>query len=153
MMKRLVALALALPLAAPGIASAADAERRPFGTLPDGQAVEAITLSNAKGMRATILSYGAILQSVEVPDRAGRTEEVTLGYADLKGYLDKPNYFGASVGRYANRIKAGRFSIDGKQYRLALNNNGNALHGGLRGYDKRLWIVRAPGSTIPTIST
>lgn len=140
-MKRIIALAVAIPLAAPGLANAATTERKAFGTLPDGRAVEAITLANAKGMRATILSYGAILQSVEVPDRAGKAEEVTLGYADLRGYLEKPNYFGATVGRYANRIKAGRFAIDGKQYRLALNNNGNALHGGPLGYDKRLWTV------------
>lgn len=140
-MKRIIAMALALPLAAPGLAEAATAQRQAFGTLPDGRTVESITLSNAKGMRATILSYGAILQSVEVPDRAGKVEEVTLGYTDLKGYLEKPNYFGATVGRYANRIKAGRFAIDGKPYKLALNNNGNALHGGLLGYDKRLWTI------------
>lgn len=140
-MKPIMALALAFSVGAPGLASAATAERKPFGTLPDGRAVEAITLSNAKGMRATILNYGAILQSVEAPDRTGKVAEVTLGYADLKGYLDKPNYFGATVGRYANRIKAGRFAIDGRQYRLALNNNGNALHGGPLGYDKRLWTI------------
>ncbi len=140
-MKRIIALALAFPLAIPGLAHAATAERKAFGTLPDGKTVEAITLSNAKGMRATILSYGAILQSLQVPDRAGKSEEVTLGYADLKGYLDMPNYFGATVGRYANRIKAGRFTIDGKQYRLALNNKTNALHGGVQGFDKRLWTI------------
>jgi len=140
-MKRIVALSLVFSLALPGMAMAANAERKAFGTLRDGRIVEGITLSNAKGMRATILSYGAILQSVEVPDRAGKSEEVTLGYADLKGYLEKPNYFGATVGRYANRIKAGRFAIGGKQYRLALNNNGNALHGGVLGYDKRLWTI------------
>lgn len=140
-MKRIIALALVFPLAVPGLANAATAERKAFGTLPDGRTVEAITLSNGKGVQATILNYGAILQSVKVPDRAGKSEEVTLGYADLKGYLEKPNYFGATVGRYANRIKAGRFAIDGKQYKLALNNNGNALHGGLLGYDKRLWTI------------
>lgn len=138
-MKRVIGLAL-LSMAAAPVANAATAERRAFGTLADGRSVEAITLSNGH-MRATVLSYGAILQSVEVPDRAGKLEEVTLGYADLKGYLEKPNYFGATVGRYANRIKAGRFAIDGKQYRLATNNNGNALHGGPLGYDKRLWTI------------
>lgn len=140
-MKPILALALALPLAAPGVANAATTERKAFGSLPDGRAVEAITLANAHGMRATILNYGAILQSVVTPDRAGKAEEVTLGYADIKGYLEKPNYFGATVGRYANRIKAGRFAIDGKQYRLALNNKTNALHGGVLGYDKRLWTI------------
>lgn len=140
-MKRIIAFTLALPLIGLTPAQAATAERKPFGTLRDGRAVEAITLSNAKGMRATVLNYGAILQSVMVPDRAGRSEEVTLGYNDMQGYLEKPNYFGATVGRYANRIKAGSFSIDGRQYKLALNNNGNALHGGPLGYDKRLWTV------------
>jgi aldose 1-epimerase len=94
-------------------------------------------------MRATILSYGAILQAVEVPDRAGKVEEVTLGYADLKGYLVAPNYFGATVGRYANRIKGGRFAIDGRSYSLAKNNGPNALHGGPQGFDKRLWTVES----------
>jgi aldose 1-epimerase len=122
-------------------AHAAGAKRSAFGTMPDGRTVEAVTLSNAKGMHATILSYGAILQSVIVPDRAGKAGEVTLGYADLKGYLVAPNYFGATVGRYANRIKAGRFVIEGTTYKLALNNKTNALHGGERGFDKRLWTI------------
>jgi aldose 1-epimerase len=122
-------------------AHAADAKRSAFGALPDGRAVEAVTLSNAKGMRATILSYGAILQSVIVPDGKGKAEEVTLGYADLKGYLVAPNYFGATVGRYANRIKGGNFRLDGASYQLATNNKTNALHGGVQGFDKRLWTI------------
>jgi aldose 1-epimerase len=76
-----------------------------------------------------------------VPDRDGRAADVTLGYADMAGYIKAPNYFGATVGRYANRIRAGRFTLDGKAYRLAVNNNSNALHGGVKGFDKRLWKV------------
>lgn len=120
---------------------AAEASRSAFGTLPDGNAVEVITLSNAKGVKARILTYGAILQSLSAPDRKGHSEDIALGYASMSGYLEAPNYFGATVGRYANRIKAGSFSIDGKVYKLAQNNGPNALHGGVQGYDKRLWKV------------
>jgi len=133
--------ALALLFALPSVAQAAEAQRASFGTLADGRAVEAITLTNAKGMQARILSYGAILQSVVVPDRNGKAEDVVLGYADMKGYLTKPNYFGASVGRYANRIKEGHFTLDGKTYTLATNDGPNALHGGKKGFDKQLWRV------------
>lgn len=127
-------------------AQGAEASRASFGKLADGQAVEVVTLSNAKGTTARILSYGAILQSLATPDRSGKSEDVTLGYADMKGYLTAPNYFGATVGRYANRIKGGTFSIDGKVYKLARNNGPNALHGGVKGYDKRLWTVESVSS-------
>ncbi|UYY76973.1 aldose epimerase family protein [Sphingomonas sp. R1] len=131
-----------LPLSA----HAGDATRAAFGTTADGARVEAITLTNGHGMRATILSYGAILQSLSVPDRGGKSEDVTLGYNDMQGYLVAPNYFGATVGRYANRIKNGTFAIDGKTYALAKNNGPNALHGGLKGFDKRLWTVEKVAS-------
>jgi aldose 1-epimerase len=78
---------------------------------------------------------------VVVPDRSGKPEDVVLGYADMNGYLTKPNYFGATVGRYANRIKAGHFTLDGTAYTLATNNAPNALHGGIKGFDKQLWHV------------
>lgn len=125
---------------------AAEASRAQFGTLTDGRPVEAITLTNAKGTKARILSYGAILQSLTTLDRKGKSADVTLGYANMKGYLTAPNYFGATVGRYANRIKSGTFNIDGQSYKLALNNGPNALHGGVRGYDKRLWTVESVAS-------
>lgn len=131
-----------LPLSA----HAGEATRAAFGTTADGQKVEAITLTNGHGMRATIISYGAILQSLAVPDRNGKSEDVTLGYNDMQGYLVAPNYFGATVGRYANRIKNGTFAIDGKTYTLAKNNGPNALHGGLKGFDKRLWTVEKVAS-------
>lgn len=151
-MKRAMALGLAISVLFSAGAHAGQAHRASFGTLPDGRAVEAITLSNAHGMRATILSYGAILQAVSVPDRAGKRADVTLGYADLKGYLVAPNYFGATVGRYANRIRGGRFAIDGQNFTLATNNGPNALHGGVKGFDKRLWTVeRVSGGAVPSV--
>lgn len=124
-------------------ATAGEAVRAPFGSLPDGRAVEAVTLTNAKGVTARIINYGAILQSLASPDRTGRVQDIALGYGSMAGYLAAPNYFGATVGRYANRIKAGTFSIDGTTYKLALNNGPNALHGGVQGYDKRLWTIES----------
>jgi aldose 1-epimerase len=133
--------ALAIALSIPAVAHAADAKRSTFGTLKDGTPVEAITLTNGRGMKARIISYGATLQALEVPDRAGKMADVTLGYPDISGYLDHPSYFGASVGRYANRIRGGHFTLDGTTYTLATNNGANALHGGVQGFDKRLWRV------------
>ncbi|MFI6402875.1 aldose epimerase family protein [Streptomyces sp. NPDC050548] len=112
-----------------------------FGTLPDGTPVHRWTLERA-GVRVRVLSYGGIVQSVEVPDRAGHTADVVLGFADLDGYLAHPEpYLGALVGRYANRIAGGRFPLDGVTYSLAQNNAPNSLHGGERGFDKRVWDV------------
>ncbi len=140
-----VALSAAL-FPAGAIAADVTATRAAFGSTADGQPVEAVTLANAHGMRVRVISWGAILQSVEVPDRAGKAADVVLGYADMQGYLTAPNYFGATVGRYANRIRGGRFTLDGKAYRLPLNDKTNALHGGLHGFDKHLWrIVEASG--------
>jgi aldose 1-epimerase len=146
MLRTIAVTTLSLCLLTPAAAFAGTADRARFGTLADGQPVEAITLTNAKGMKARILSYGAILQAVEVPDRDGKVADVTLGYNDMRGYLTAPNYFGSTVGRYANRIKGGRFTLDGRTYTLALNNKTNALHGGVNGFDKRMWrIVEASG--------
>ncbi|MFF8968381.1 aldose epimerase family protein [Streptomyces sp. NPDC014995] len=112
-----------------------------FGTLSDGTPVRRWTLERA-GVRVRVLSYGGIVQSVEVPDRAGRTANVVLGFADLDGYLAHPGpYLGALVGRYANRIAHARFALDGVTYPLAPNNAPNSLHGGERGFDKRVWEV------------
>ncbi|WP_010186215.1 aldose epimerase family protein [Sphingomonas sp. PAMC 26605] len=140
-MFRMIALATLAFTTLPSAALAAGAERARFGTLPDGSAVEIVTLTNAHGMKARILSYGAILQGVDVPDRDGKIADVTLGYRDMNGYITAPNYFGATVGRYANRIKAGRFTLDGHAYTLATNDKTNALHGGAKGFDKRLWRI------------
>jgi aldose 1-epimerase len=128
------------------------AVRELFGHLPDGRAVEAVTLSNTRGMRATILAYGATLQSVIVPDRNGVPADVTLGHADLAAYVDQPQYFGSSVGRVANRIAGGRFVLDGKDYRVPLNNGPNALHGGPEGFDKALWeILEVSADPLPQV--
>lgn len=112
-----------------------------FGTLPDGTPVHRWTLERS-GIRVRVLSYGGIVQSVEVPDRDGRYGNVVLGFAELDGYLAHPEpYLGALVGRYANRIAGARFTLDGRTYPLAPNNGPNSLHGGERGFDKRVWDV------------
>lgn len=124
-----------------GSADAANVSRSSFGTLPDGTRVEAITLANARGLRATIITYGAAIQSVLVKDRDGRVADVTLGYPSLDGYLAKSEYFGAIVGRVANRIAGGRFVLDGKTHQTPVNNGVNSLHGGTKGFDKVVWNV------------
>ena len=112
-----------------------------FGTI-DSDTVYAYTLKNKKGLKAIISNYGGTLLELWVPDKAGVTGDVILGYDSLSGYLQKSNpYFGAVVGRYANRISRGTFTIDGKTYTLALNDHGNTLHGGLKGFDKVIWTV------------
>ena len=134
-------------------ALAGTATRAAFGALPDGRPIEAVLLDNGHGLRARILSYGAILQSLDVPDRAGHSADVVLGYADAATYVTHPNYFGASVGRYANRIAGGRFTLDGRTYQLPLNNGANSLHGGTLGFDKRIWrIVSVHGGAEPSVT-
>jgi aldose 1-epimerase len=118
--------------------------------LPDGRPVESFTLTNAGGLELRAISYGAIIVSLRVPDRDGRLDDVVLGHDDLEGYLSKPAYFGALVGRYGNRIAGGRFTLDGRTYTLATNNGPNHLHGGVRGFDKQLWKAEPferPGAT------
>ncbi|MEV4641251.1 aldose epimerase family protein [Actinoplanes sp. NPDC049548] len=110
-----------------------------FGSV-SGRAVDRYTLTNGR-LRVRILTYGGILQTVEVPDRHGRTANVTLGFATLDGYVTSKNpaYFGALIGRYGNRIANGRFSLDGRTYQLPINDPPNSLHGGNAGFDKRVW--------------
>jgi len=122
-------------------ANAATATRASFGALSDGTKVEAVTLTNSAGMSAKIMSLGATLQSLIVPDKAGHKDDVVLGYDTAQEYLTRPNFFGASVGRYANRIAKGKFSLDGKTFTLATNDGPNSLHGGLKGFDKRVWKI------------
>ena len=126
---------------AAGPALATEATRSTFGALPDGRAVPAITLTNTRGVSATIVAYGATLQSVVMPDRDGKRADVALGYAHIADYIAKPQYFGGTVGRFANRIAKGRFVLDGKTYQTPVNNGVNALHGGKVGFDKVLWDV------------
>jgi aldose 1-epimerase len=112
-----------------------------FGKLPDGNEVSLFTLKNAKGMTMTVMSYGGIITSLTAPDKNGNFEDVVLGYDSLSGYLKSSPYFGALIGRYGNRIGKGKLSIDGKEYQLPQNNNGNTLHGGPNGFDKRFWNI------------
>ncbi|MFF1724310.1 aldose epimerase family protein, partial [Streptomyces sviceus] len=117
-----------------------------FATLSDGTPVHRWTLERA-GVRVRILSYGGIVQSVEVPDRDGRTADVVLGFVGLEGYLEHSGpYLGALVGRYANRIAGARFELDGATYALAPNNAPNSLHGGEHGFDKRVWDMEPAGA-------
>lgn len=137
---------LLLALAAPVVvlaqaASAAEARQESAGRLADGTEAFAITLKAANGVSARVLTYGATLQSLMAPGRNGKVADVVLGYDDVQTYEAKPNFFGVTVGRYANRIAKGRFTLDGKAYQLAQNNLGNSLHGGVKGFDKRNWKV------------
>ena len=115
--------------------------REMFGRLPDGRAVERVTLRGMHGFEAHIITYGATLQALFVPDAEGRCEDVVLGHADLAGHLGMRKFFGATVGRYANRIANARFVLDGAEVRLAANNGPHALHGGLEGFDRKLWQI------------
>jgi aldose 1-epimerase len=114
-------------------------DRAPYGTLADGRAVERFTLSNAGGTRVEVISYGAIVTTIEVADRHGERRNVALGCPTLAGYVADRSSLGATIGRFANRIADGRFEIDGTPYQLARNNGPNALHGGPTGFSKRLW--------------
>jgi aldose 1-epimerase len=132
--------------------------REIFGTLPDGRAVERVTLRDAGGFEARVITYGALLQALWVPDAHGLRDDLVLGFDDLAGYLARRGYFGASVGRYANRIADARFVLDGKVVQLAANNGPHALHGGLDGFDKKLWQIAEiddgaqPGVTLVYVS-
>jgi aldose 1-epimerase len=129
-----------------GSASAAGREHRPtitkklFGFTPDNQRVDRYTLTNAHGMQVRIITFGGIVQSIQVPDRNRRMANVALGFATLDDYVaGNSPFFGALIGRYANRIANGTFTLDGVTYRLPVNNPPNSLHGGTVGFDKRVW--------------
>jgi len=117
------------------------ATRAPFGAMPDGTAVEIYTLTNLNGIELRAINYGAIIVSLNVPDRTGKFADVVNGHDALEGYLTRSRFFGAVVGRYANRIAKGKFALDGTEYTLAVNNGPNHLHGGVRGFDKVVWEV------------
>jgi aldose 1-epimerase len=121
--------------------------KKSFGKMPDGKSVELITLRNANGMEATILTYGGIVTTLKVPDKNGKFGDVVLGYDNLGSYETNSPYFGALIGRYGNRIANGKFSIDGQTYTLAQNNGSNNLHAGPNGFDKALWEVAAERAT------
>lgn len=121
--------------------------RMAFGTLPSGETVEAVTLVNAAGMRVRVITYGATLQAVELPDGEGGHVDVALGCASLEGYVEQPQYFGSTCGRFANRIANGRFTLDGAEYRVPVNNGPNSLHGGTEGFDKVVWEIVETGNS------
>lgn len=124
-------------------------EKAAFGKTADGQEVSLFTIRSAQGLVLKLTDYGATVVSVETPDRAGKLANITLGYPDLAGYLNRHPYFGSTVGRYANRIAGGKFTLDGQAYQLAVNNDPNHLHGGKKGFDALVWTateVNTPNS-------
>jgi aldose 1-epimerase len=144
---RLIISVLAIGLAAcqknPGMSSPATVREEVFGKMPDGREAKIFTLTNQSGLKARVTEYGAILVSMETPDKSGKLADITHGYDDLAGWLTNTSYFGATVGRFGNRIKDGRFTLDGKEYAIAKNNEPGGipchLHGGIVGFDKVLW--------------
>jgi aldose 1-epimerase len=131
--RQMVALLCAGAIA--GSANAATAQREPFGKLPDGTPIQSVVLTGTNGVSARIMTLGATLQSFSGPDRSGHVADVTLGYDDAASYVAHPNYWGQTIGRYANRIAGGRFTLDGKTYQLTQNDKANSLHGGTVGFD------------------
>ncbi len=124
-------------------------QKSSFGKLPDGTPVELYTLRNQNGLLARVANYGTIITELHVPDRSGATADVVLGFDNLDQYLAGHPYFGCTVGRVANRIAKGRFSLDGADYALAVNNGPNHLHGGLKGIDKVVWeATPQPGASV-----
>ncbi len=124
-------------------------QRRPFGKTPDGKAVDLFVLGGSGGVEASILTYGAALQALLAPDREGHRVNVALGFATLAGYVESAgHYFGATVGRYANRIAAARFALDGVVHELDRNDGENCLHGGAGGFHTRVWNVVEAGDGV-----
>lgn len=117
----------------------AHVEKAAFGQLPDGTAIESYAVYNSQGASAKLITYGATLTELHVPDRNGKMGDIVLGFEDIQGYLSQHPYFGAIVGRYANRIAKGKFTLDGKEYQLFINNAPNSLHGGAIGFNRRVW--------------
>jgi len=122
-------------------AGAAQARRASFGTLANGTRIDAVDLTSRSGIRVRIITLGARIQSLYTPDRNGKLADIVLGFDTPQKYLDDGNYFGATVGRFANRIGKGRFALDGHSYQLTINDHGNSLHGGSPGFDKRVWKI------------
>ena len=130
-------------------------EKSPFGTTVEGIDVNEYTLSNQQGMEVSIINYGGIITSWTAKDKNGVYEDIVLGYNELSEYEKETPYFGAIIGRYGNRIAKGKFSIDGKEYTLAVNNGENHLHGGMKGFDKVVWDAetRSTDSSVSLILT
>ncbi|MER6009530.1 aldose epimerase family protein [Streptomyces bluensis] len=134
----------AATVGAAGPAQAKGGSQKPvkklFGKLADGTRIHSWSLANG-GTRLKVLSYGGIVQSLEIPDRRGRYANVSLGFATIEDYVARSPYFGALIGRYGNRIGKGRFTLDGTSHQLSVNDGANSLHGGAQGFDKRVWDV------------
>jgi len=139
----LIATLCSSAVAAMSDAGAAQARRTAFGALADGTRIEAVDLTSQAGIRARIITLGARIQSLYTPDRSGKPTDIVLGFDSPQQYFDDGNYFGATVGRFANRIGKGRFTLDGHTYQVAINDHGNSLHGGTRGFDKRVWKIES----------
>jgi len=114
-------------------------KQQPFGQVSQGKPVDLYLLENDRGVKARITNYGGILVSLKVPDRAGKVEDVVLGFDNLEDYIADNCFIGATIGRYANRIAKGVFVLDGKKYKLAINDGPNHLHGGIKGFNKVIW--------------
>jgi aldose 1-epimerase len=134
---------------APDMNATSDVKEEVFGKMPDGREVKIYTLANENGLKARVTEYGAILVSMETPDKSGEIADITHGYDTLEGWLTNESYFGATVGRFGNRIAHGKFTLDGKEYTLATNNDPGGipahLHGGVKGFDKVLWSGEVVG--------
>jgi aldose 1-epimerase len=132
--------------AAPGDAGKVErVKKNPFGKLSDGSEIQQFTLRNSKGTIAKVITYGATLTELWLPDKSGKNADVVLGFDNLAGYLTDHPYFGATVGRYANRIANGQFQLDGRQYSLFINNGPNSLHGGKVGFNRKVWKAEPLG--------
>jgi aldose 1-epimerase len=139
-----IAITLLVALAGPSVVSATGRGRidvQPYGVTADGIAVEEYTLTNSRGMEVKIITYGGIITSVKLPVHRGKSVNVVLGFDNLQDYEAQTTYFGCITGRYANRIAGGKFTLNGIEYQLDLNNGPNHLHGGFKGFDKQVWEV------------
>src|SRR5471030_29249 len=136
----LSALGLSLMIATlPTYATGLSSEHKAFGKTNDGTPVEQYILRNSHGLQATVITYGATLQSLKVPDRNGKAEDIVLGFDNVQGYQAGTAYFGATIGRYGNRLANGAFELDGQHYQVPKNDGPNSLHGGTQGFDKHVW--------------
>ncbi|WP_205967424.1 aldose epimerase family protein [Aquisalinus luteolus] len=138
---RTIALTSAAAIMTVSGAMAADAEREVFGTLEDGTEIEAVVLSTEDGITARIITLGATLQSLQTPDKDGTLDDIVLGHDTPAEYLATPQYLGATIGRFANRIGNATFTLDGTEYTLEANDGDNHLHGGVTGFDKLVWTI------------
>ncbi len=137
-----------IPVLALSLSSAMSIEKSPFGKTADGAEASLYTLKNKNGAVVKITDYGGTVVAIEVPDKEGNLGDVALGFDSVEGYIDRSPYFGCITGRYANRIAKGKFTVDGKEYTLATNNDPNHLHGGEKGFDKKIWATAMEGDKL-----